>query len=335
MTSFTLSIVIPTYNRAPQLEPLLEDLNTVLAQHGSAVQVVICDNKSTDRTPEVIASFGDKWPGQIKQVIRKANIGMEGNIACAMMEGDGTYVWMLSDHQRLCVPAIHRTIDQLKVLDFDVGHAKILQWETVLDTANTEVQCRTLSPRKRGEMLFALSNLSTLIFRRELGHAAAGTIFRACVWGFPHLGILSQFKDATRIVEFENMSALPEASHATTLVHGYDKIFIRYRSSIDCITQLGREADVSFDVNGFFTPPYKTSFRGDMLNFLMQPDMSRSAAARKLVPVTLANPWSLKLVSSFALLCILLMPAALRLSFATTTRNMLVQLRRKQKARHA
>lgn len=51
------SIVIPTYNRAALLN---ETLKSVMAQDSSDFEVLVVDDGSTDETPAVLKSFGDK-----------------------------------------------------------------------------------------------------------------------------------------------------------------------------------------------------------------------------------------------------------------------------------
>lgn len=52
-----VSVIIPTYNRARNLEHCLNALTT---QTHSAFEVIICDDGSTDQTPEVVQRFSDR-----------------------------------------------------------------------------------------------------------------------------------------------------------------------------------------------------------------------------------------------------------------------------------
>ena len=62
-----ISVVIPTYNRADLLR---EAVDSVLAQQWSELEVVVVDDGSTDRTPELLAGYGDHV-----RVIRQENAG--------------------------------------------------------------------------------------------------------------------------------------------------------------------------------------------------------------------------------------------------------------------
>jgi glycosyltransferase involved in cell wall biosynthesis len=332
MKTPTLSIVIPTYNREKELGFLLADIEKLLETDTGKIQVVVCDNNSTDASGVLLELFRRKWTTAIKLVSRSINLGMEGNIACAMIEGDGKYIWMLSDHQRLCVPAVRRSIELLQTLEFDIGHAKVMQWSSALDRREIVVPWGEIPSKQRGALLFSLGNLSTLIFRREVALTATKGIFRCCGWSYPHLGIISRINSSTRLVEFESMSILPESKSGSKLVHDYDKITVRYRSNLMCVNILSRTAGITFEREGFFTRDYRAAFRGDVLNFLQQSDVSRSLALRTLAPVIALNPWSLKLIAFFVLLGVLCVPKVVRINVASAARDWIISRRHKNTA---
>jgi len=257
---------------------------------------------------------------------------MEGNIACAMTEGDGKYVWMISDHQRLCIPAVQRAIVLMEKQEFDIGHAKVLQWATVLDARDTIVTWDGIPQKQQSALLFSIGNLSTLIFRREIGERATKIIFRSCIWSYPHLGIISQIRNSTRIVEFDSMSAFPEGTGGPKLVHDYDKISVRFHSNLVCVEQLCRGAGIPFSRSGFFTVNYCTAFRGDVLH-LLQTGVSRSDALKTLGPVILVNPWPLKAIGLFVLVGVLLVPTTVRISLASAAKNVFIRMRREHSSR--
>lgn len=327
MSQALLSIVIPTYNRVNALRSLLRDLEDIVQTHGTRVQVVICNNASTDATGTLLEHYASLWPASLKVMSRKVNLGMEGNIACALNEGDGKYIWMLSDHQGLCVQGVHRAIRLMETLEFDIGHAKVLQWSAVLPAPEKMATWDLLQPEQRGAMLFSLGNLSTLVFRREIGERATRGIFKACYWSYPHLGVISQIGGSTRFVEFDSMSAFPEGTSGAKLVHHYDKISVRYRSNLVGTETLCRQAGISFSRRGFFTADYRASFRNDVLHFLLQPDVTRAEALRTLLPVIRVNPWSLKLIGSFVLFGVLLVPMRTRMKLAQYAKDLFISRR--------
>jgi GT2 family glycosyltransferase len=62
----TISVVIATYNRAALLESTLDELGRQAFEPGD--EVIVVDNASTDRTPEVIARAIEKFPVRIRHL---------------------------------------------------------------------------------------------------------------------------------------------------------------------------------------------------------------------------------------------------------------------------
>src|SRR6516165_5058791 len=56
-----ISIIIPTFNRAELLEGALNSIVTVIAST-DAVEIVIVDNGSLDKTASVVREMGSKFP---------------------------------------------------------------------------------------------------------------------------------------------------------------------------------------------------------------------------------------------------------------------------------
>ncbi|MEM7395932.1 MAG: glycosyltransferase family 2 protein, partial [Verrucomicrobiota bacterium] len=96
-----MSICIPTYNRAPYLEALLEELSRQIEEDGVDVADVafyIADNHSTDETPAVLERFKER--GYRTEVVRNpANLGINGNLLKICRMARGRYWWLLGDDE--------------------------------------------------------------------------------------------------------------------------------------------------------------------------------------------------------------------------------------------
>ena len=332
MSEHVLSIVIPTYNRAAALDSLLDELATVQRAHADSLQIVVCDNCSTDGTSGVIERAAGCFVGPFKHVTRRSNTGLEGNITCAMMEGDGKYVWVLSDHQQLQVSAVIDAVERMKTCDFDIGHAKLLQWPFVLDRRNEVMAWRDLRGEQRGALLFMIGNISALIFRRELALNAARAIFQACGWSYPHLGLVSAFSQDMRVIEFEHLSALPQGKEVAKFVSDYDTIGVCFRANIEVVRLMASRAGIDFDDRGFFGPTYRQAFRANVMNLMRQPAAGGARGiARRLRPVIAANPWRLKLIAVFVIASFVLVPRKIRVDLADAARAM-IRRRRERSA---
>lgn len=66
----TVTAVIPTFNRAVDLERCLAHL---AGQRDASLRVVVVDNSSTDRTPETVAALAPAWGGRLRYIRREPN----------------------------------------------------------------------------------------------------------------------------------------------------------------------------------------------------------------------------------------------------------------------
>lgn len=82
-----ISIVIPTYNRDDLVGPAVE---SALAQTHERCEVIVVDDGSTDRTPEVLARFASKI-----KVIRQENKGLAGARNTGIRAASGEFVGFL------------------------------------------------------------------------------------------------------------------------------------------------------------------------------------------------------------------------------------------------
>jgi len=84
-----VSVCIPCYN-AEQF--IGETLQSVLAQTYGNVEIVVCDDCSTDATVEQVKKFNDP---RIKLVVNPANLKRQGNYNNALSRASGKYVKLL------------------------------------------------------------------------------------------------------------------------------------------------------------------------------------------------------------------------------------------------
>ncbi|MGA2700861.1 MAG: glycosyltransferase family A protein [Isosphaeraceae bacterium] len=91
MPRFTIGM--PTYNRC---DLLAHALQAALGQTFPDVEVLVCDDASADRTPDVVRSFGDR----VRYHRSETNIGMWPNFARAVELAKGEYFsWLQDDDQ--------------------------------------------------------------------------------------------------------------------------------------------------------------------------------------------------------------------------------------------
>lgn len=89
----SVSIAIPTYNRAATLE---RAVRSALGQTHGDLEVVVSDNASTDATAELLARLSASDP-RLRTVRRDSNRGMVANLNAALALADGEHAMLLSD----------------------------------------------------------------------------------------------------------------------------------------------------------------------------------------------------------------------------------------------
>ena len=111
MKELTLSICIPTFNRARYLAVLLN----ILAETQDALQysyeLIITDNASTDQTEDVVRGFMQRLP--IRYFKQPTNIGPESNWLFAMAQANGKYFLYLADDDSLDMHELTRSVQLL------------------------------------------------------------------------------------------------------------------------------------------------------------------------------------------------------------------------------
>ncbi|MDQ6624141.1 MAG: glycosyltransferase [Verrucomicrobiota bacterium] len=95
MTPPLLSICVMTYNRRRTLEETLDSIFPQVAAR-EEVEVVICDNASTDDTEAFVASRLTS-AGRLRYHRNSENLGVDGNIVTCFEQAHGNYVALFSD----------------------------------------------------------------------------------------------------------------------------------------------------------------------------------------------------------------------------------------------
>lgn len=85
-----LSVVVLTYN---QENTIRQALDSILSQeHPYSMEIIVADDASSDKTPEIIAEYATRYPNIIKPILRKKNLGLIGNYTNALSRCKGEYI---------------------------------------------------------------------------------------------------------------------------------------------------------------------------------------------------------------------------------------------------
>jgi abequosyltransferase len=111
----TLTICIPTYNRATLLIQALEAVTDQLTEANvGLVELLISDNASPDQTQDIVASFAAAHPQiPITYVRQSQNLGADGNVNYLIGHAAGDFALLLSDDDILLPGAIDKILDIL------------------------------------------------------------------------------------------------------------------------------------------------------------------------------------------------------------------------------
>ncbi len=108
-----LTIAIPTYNGSRTIKTTLESIFNQQFPSDD-VEVIICENASTDNTLEIIKPFLSKLTLYKNDV----NIGGDKNFEMCVNKSQSEYVWILGDDDCLKYGAISYVIDKIKLKDY-------------------------------------------------------------------------------------------------------------------------------------------------------------------------------------------------------------------------
>ena len=113
----TLSICIPTFNRATYLAECLQSIIGSSSRHQDRIEIVVSDNASTDGTENVVSRLQtERHP--IRYVRQASNIGGASNFRAAAELASGQYVWLFGDDDKMRPDAVGAV---LKAIELGAG----------------------------------------------------------------------------------------------------------------------------------------------------------------------------------------------------------------------
>ena len=177
-----LSIVIPTYNRAPFLDRSLE-LHIPLAEKFN-IPIFVSDNASTDNTARILK----KWVGiyDFLYVFRhEESVGVDLNFEFVLRKPNTEYVWLLGDTSKINEDALVGVLNQIKesydlILLNDNGRVKDVDTQSITDKEYL-----------MSHLGWNMTQMSSLIFSKEVLRNSNYARFRDT--SFLHVGICFEY----------------------------------------------------------------------------------------------------------------------------------------------
>lgn len=96
MEPYKLSIVIPSFNRAPFLRECLDSIFRSAEGFESYVEVLVSDNHSTDSTQEVLAAYAGRKL-RLRAIRPSVHLPAESNFRFVAEKATGKYIWIVGD----------------------------------------------------------------------------------------------------------------------------------------------------------------------------------------------------------------------------------------------
>ena len=115
-----VTIVITSYNYGKYVA---DAISSALSQTYRNIEVLVCDNASTDNSLEVIRSFSDE---RLRVIARTENVGIQRNHNDAILEARGDYVVFLSADDMLLPTLVEDVLDYRRLHpDIDIVYASV------------------------------------------------------------------------------------------------------------------------------------------------------------------------------------------------------------------
>lgn len=96
MTEKHINFYIPTYNRSECLRGAILSLVTQPAFNPHTMEVLVCDDLSTDNTQDVVLELQKQYPS-IHYICNTKNLGIDGNIYQGFKICTWQYIWIMWD----------------------------------------------------------------------------------------------------------------------------------------------------------------------------------------------------------------------------------------------
>jgi glycosyltransferase involved in cell wall biosynthesis len=135
-----ITVCIPTFNR---INILPFAIDSVLKQSYQNLELIVCDDGSSDDTPNLMSQFADN---RIKYIRHHQNIGKSNNMRSGFEAASGEYFIKFDDDDRLTPDFLERTASILNQ-DSNIDFVGTDHW--IIDINNVRDQAKTYENSRR------------------------------------------------------------------------------------------------------------------------------------------------------------------------------------------
>ncbi len=133
-----VSVVILSYNHENYIAEAIE---SVLSQRGAFLcEILLSDDGSTDRTPEIMAEYAAKYPTLIRNISSTENVGISRNYKRCFQQATGKYVAVLEgdDYWK----ASDKLLRQMEFLQANPDCSMVFSRIAIIDEAGTRMELK-------------------------------------------------------------------------------------------------------------------------------------------------------------------------------------------------
>lgn len=173
-----ISFYIPTYNRSNCLRDSVLSLVTQPSFDPDSMEIIICDDASTDNTAEVIAELQKQYPS-IHYLHNAKNLWIDRNIYRAFSVCTWKYIWLMGDDDAFYPNSIAKVLESIHtypdayVFHMNMDHfdkdMTICTKKDLLEAPNTMSFSCLADLYEHGHYHMGIITYMWLVFRNNLG----------------------------------------------------------------------------------------------------------------------------------------------------------------------
>lgn len=154
----SLTIIIPTWNRARYLEKNLEILDSYL-KRGLDFKILVCNNGSTDGTNNILTKYSNH--PKVKIINHSENIKFDRNVASGYLNFDTDYCFCLGDTKTLSYESLEKIIRTINEENIDALIINVAEKMSKTSKYYTEIN------NLMDELGWNLTNISSCVLPKK------------------------------------------------------------------------------------------------------------------------------------------------------------------------
>jgi glycosyltransferase involved in cell wall biosynthesis len=152
-----VTVLVPVYNGAGHLR---ESLDSIVAIRYAPLEIIVLDDASTDETPAIVASYGDR----VRSVRQPHNLGQFGNVNAGLALAGGEFVAVFHADDVYEPDIVAREVEFLQAHP-EAGAVFCL--DKFIDARGVEYGRLTLPPETQGVAVLDYTALLEVLLRRK------------------------------------------------------------------------------------------------------------------------------------------------------------------------